>query len=372
METENKPDQLLINILTTKRADQSAGDTNFRLWLHSTLQSLKVNIEILQRGNIYVVVGSSKTLFCCHIDTCHTVAESDGSIQEINYDDNINHIFLPSNTKSACLGADDGAGIYLMLKMIQAGINGGYLFHTGEERGGLGSKDVLKHHSDILKKYDRAIAFDRPDNNEVIITQGGTACASQEAGEALCGLLNKHNLTYEISRKGVFTDTKTYIGIIPECFNIGVGYMFQHSKDEYLDYEHLQNLLEACLKIHWEAIPTIRKPATPPPLPKSNNQKYIYDQLVKPPKVNSYYKSDGMDWWDESPFKPYGTNKPSSKEVIPDLPTLDDLFSYTLEELTEFSMEDPGGVAIHLATLLSKVEGLRAETKQLKRTLGVT
>ena len=90
---ENKPNQLLINILSTRRADQSAGDTNFRLWLHATLQSMKANIQILSRGNIYVTVGKSKTLFSCHIDTCHTVAESTGQMQQIEYDPHLEHIF---------------------------------------------------------------------------------------------------------------------------------------------------------------------------------------------------------------------------------------------------------------------------------------
>lgn len=352
-QTENKPNQLLVNILSTRRADQSAGDTNFRLWLHATLQSMKANIQILSRGNIYVTVGNSKTLFSCHIDTRHTVAESTGQMQQIEYDPHLEHIFLAKGTNSNCLGADDGAGIYIMLKMIQHNIPGGYMFHTGEERGGLGAKEVLKNHSDILKQYERAIAFDRPNTDEVIVSQGGMACASVIAGNTLAELLNKHNLTYVVSHKGVFTDTKVYAHIIPECFNLGVGYSFQHTPDETLDYGHLSNLLEACLLIDWESIPTTRKPIqAPPTMPKQpvftgSNNGYI----TKPKTPIVFPDNDDDDnYVIESDYE--------------------ELFEMTLEELETYAETSPYSAASQMAKLVTKVMSQKAEIKQLQKILG--
>jgi hypothetical protein len=350
MTTDTKVDQLLVNILSTRRADQTAGDTNFRLWLQTVLQSLKTNAQILSRGNIYVTVGESKTLFSCHIDTCHSINESTGQPQEIQYDPNMEHIFLPKGTNSSCLGADDGAGIYIMLKMIQANIAGGYIFHTGEERGGLGAKEVLKHHVDILKKYDRAIAFDRPNTDEVIITQGGTSCASANAGNALAAALNKHGLDYKISTKGVFTDTKVYNTVIPECFNLGVGYMFQHTPDESLDYGHLKALLKACLSINWEALPVLRK------LPKVEANPF---QCIPKPKLSLPNKAKQPSY--------YELDLPDNKlENV-----YDELFEYSLDEFENLVEVSPFIAAVNMAKLVAKVKSLEAENEQLYVIMGL-
>lgn len=346
MTIETKPDQLLVNILSTRRADQTAGDTNFRLWLHAVLQSMKVNTEILSRGNIYVTVGKSKTLFSCHIDTCHSVDESNGQMQEIQYDPHMEHIFLPKGSNSSCLGADDGVGIYIMLKMIQANVPGGYIFHTGEERGGLGAKEVLKHHVDILKKYDRAVAFDRPDNDEVIIQQGGVQCASISAGKELVDELKKHGLEYFVSCKGVFTDTKIYAPVIPECFNLGVGYAFQHTKNETLDYGHVKQLLKACLAISWDKLCVKRVPTGAPVLPFKPKQPQL--TLPKKPVVEENF--DDLPWEDN---------------------VYEDLFEYALNDFEELVDQSPFTAASNMAVLVSKVKALEAEVKQLHKILGV-
>lgn len=262
------PDQLLLRILSSKRAHGSVGDTNFRMWLTAELKTLGTEPEILTKGEgtITVSLGKSKTLFSCHIDTVHSVEESDGSHQKLNYDSTMGHIFLGKPTEgpvSGCLGADDGAGIYLMLKMIQAGVPGTYIFHTGEERGGIGSRATLQNYGDMLKKFSRAIAFDRPNDFEVITHQGGFRCASDEAGNFIVDSFKKAGLAYSLSDRGVFTDTKIYAGVIPECFNLGVAYYQQHSADEYLDVVHLEELLKACIATDWEKMPVVRKPAEP-------------------------------------------------------------------------------------------------------------
>jgi hypothetical protein len=62
------------------------------------------------------------------------------------------------------LGADDGAGIALLLRMIDNKIPGSYIFHLREEIGGTCAKGMAMHHSDFLVKFDRAITFDRRRN----------------------------------------------------------------------------------------------------------------------------------------------------------------------------------------------------------------
>ena len=275
---------MLVHILRTKRAHGSLGDSNFRLWLFHLIKSWNVAVEVIEEGCILATIPiekkdgkvESKTLFSSHVDTCHTMTESDiTTSQHINYDANFGHIFLAKEYEvqdatgktttmqqnAGCLGADDGVGVWIMLEMLKANVPGSYLFHTGEERGGIGSYAVAAKRADWLKKFDRAVAFDRPRDNEVIISQGGTKCASETAGIYLIEQLEKHGLYYHLSDRGTFTDTKVYSPFIPECFNLGVGYESQHSSAETLDVVHAMALCEAAITINWEGMPVARTPS---------------------------------------------------------------------------------------------------------------
>lgn len=247
-------------ILTTRRSHGSAGELAFLSSLHERIKTLGFSPRVMAEGCVVVEVGEkSKTLFSCHTDTVHSLLESNGQKQTLVFDENMGHIFLEDKT-AGCLGADDGAGIYILLTMIEAKVAGTYIFHRGEEKGGIGSRAMVAKHPEWAEEFDRCIAFDRQDNFEVICTQGGHPCASVTFGKALSAALNAADTTfsYEVSHKGSFTDSKVYNYLIPECVNVGVGYQHQHSNAEYLDWAHLQALTAACLKIDWEALPTDR------------------------------------------------------------------------------------------------------------------
>ena len=48
--------------------------------------------------------------------------------------------------------------------------------------------------------------------------------------------------------------------IIPECTNISVGYMYEHTTGEYQDIDYLQRLCKAVCLIDWETLPVERDP----------------------------------------------------------------------------------------------------------------
>lgn len=262
-------DPLLHQILSTKRAHGSEGDSDFRLWLFNYLKlQLKLKPVIRTAGVIYVETDPKSTvLFSCHVDTVHSSLESfTGSKQELSFDPVFGHLFLRDKANSSCLGGDDGVGIYILLKMLEAGVAGKYVFHTGEECGGVGSKAFVAANKKELSDIEMVVAFDRAVldqcNPEVIVTQGGKACASLEFGESLCTELNKFNfdLPYVVSHKGSFTDSKVYSDDVPECVNIGCFYARQHSSDEYVDVVGVEKLLEAAIKLDWSKLPIVRKP----------------------------------------------------------------------------------------------------------------
>lgn len=222
---------------------------------------------------LVITVGKSKTLFSCHLDTVH----NSSGYQTVMWDEGIGLFYkedvnvVPIKGKGSVppvlqfgepLGADDGAGIWLLLNMIDADVPGTYIFHFGEERGGVGSQGMAMFHEDWLAKFDRAIAFDRRDTDNIITHQMGGRCCSDEFGAALASALNAAQpaFTYQPDDGGVFTDTANYTDLIGECTNVSCGYDREHSPDETLDMEHLSMLRQACIELKWEELPTVRKP----------------------------------------------------------------------------------------------------------------
>ena len=220
-------------------------DYDYTEWMSPLGEGLAMTIE----------VGTSNTLFSCHLDTVHRTAGK----QIIGWDEGIQMFYKPEKGDDQCLGADDGAGIWLMLEMIDAGIPGTYIFHHGEERGGIGSTGMFDHHADWLKTFKRAIAFDRRGTSSIITHQGWGRCCSDTFGNALADSLNEVSaLTMRIDDTGIFTDTANYVELIPECTNVSCGYKAEHTKGEILDFEFLCKLRDALLLIDWEALPTER------------------------------------------------------------------------------------------------------------------
>lgn len=146
------------------------------------------------------------------------------------------------------LGADNAAGMWLCLEMIAAGVPGAYIFHRGEERGGIGSRGMADHHYPWLSRFNYAIAFDRRGTGDIITEMMCGVTCSREFALALAAKLNMAPgvpLAYRPDDTGSFTDTANYRRIIPECTNISVGYENEHGPSEVLDVEHLLLLRDA-------------------------------------------------------------------------------------------------------------------------------
>lgn len=202
-----------------------------------------------------VMIGESKTLFSAHVDTVH---RTEGK-QKVFYDSKT-YRYYKKDTEP--LGADDGAGCWLLLEMIDAGVPGVYVFHRGEEKGGIGSSWIAGSSPNWLKQFDRAIAFDRKSTDSVITYQGYGRCCSDVFGNALADALNTANpdFMYSTDDTGVYTDTAEYTDMIGECTNVSCGYYNEHTGNESLDLRHLFALRDACLAIKWETLPNVRKP----------------------------------------------------------------------------------------------------------------
>lgn len=212
-------------------------------------------------GNIWVTTSfNAKTLFTAHVDTVHS---TDG-IQKVTYDANLNLLYIDQESAKTtnCLGADDTAGMWLLLNMIEAGVPGTFVFFRGEEKGGIGSSWAAKNMVEYLKDFDRAIAFDRRGQTSVISHQGVGRCCSDNFAAALSHAVNATDkgVTLRPDSTGVFTDTANLTDLIGECTNVSCGYEAEHTPHETLDVEYLFKLLDALLLVDFEALPSIRKP----------------------------------------------------------------------------------------------------------------
>lgn len=209
----------------------------------------------------------SKTLFCGHVDTMHP---ADAPLhQTVVYDAGSGMFYKDSqDTLPMPLGADNAAGCWLLLQMISAGVPGTYLFHRGEERGGIGSRGMATHYADFLKQFNYAIAFDRCGTNDVITEMACGRTCSNVFAQALADKLNTHGVQFDYAPDdtGSFTDTANYRRLIPECTNVSVGYDYEHGPHETLDAFHLIALRNAVVAAFQtggtgdtEALPVVRR-----------------------------------------------------------------------------------------------------------------
>lgn len=200
-------------------------------------------------GNYFVKVGESNTVFASHLDTV-----SKDYIQVTHV---IDGDVIKTDGKTT-LGADDKAGVTIMLWMILNNVPGLYYFFIGEEVGCIGSGSASKDLN--FKKYNKIISFDRYGTNSIITHQSSQRTTSDEFADALCSELNCYGFTFEPDSGGVYTDSAEFMGIIPECTNISVGYYKQHTVNEHQNIHFLTKLADACLLVNWDNLPIKRDP----------------------------------------------------------------------------------------------------------------
>ncbi len=216
-----------------------------------------VGITFDKKGNMYKRIGDAPVLWSCHTDTVH----SKKGMQKIEYwvDKASGDTFLgvAKGEKSSCLGADDTTGVWIMLEMIRNNVPGLYIFHRGEECGGIGSRWIAANNVEALKGIRFAVAFDRRDQHSIITYQRGTRCCSDDFADSL---IDQLGMKHRTDTTGSFTDTASYVDLIAECTNISVGYYDAHCATERVDVDYLFRLRDAICKVDISKLVEKRKP----------------------------------------------------------------------------------------------------------------
>lgn len=205
-----------------------------------------------KHGNYYYQIGNSSTVFTCHLDTaCKTHLD-------------VRHVFDLNYIRtdgSSILGADDKAGMTVLLYMIERRVPGMYYFFIGEECGCIGSRAAAKDRADFAH-YRRMISFDRRGTTSVITHQSSRRTCSDKFARALSSKLSVGGLQFRPDDTGVYTDSAEFVGVIPECTNISVGYNKEHTHQESQNIEFLERLCKVCASLDFETLPTERDPST--------------------------------------------------------------------------------------------------------------
>lgn len=264
--------RLLKQILETHRPSYAPVT-----WFHELLDSrLPAGASKVQDnyGNVFVLVGDteqSDVAFTSHLDTVARANSKPPKVKATNG----GVLYVGNPHEADCLGADCGAGVYLMLEMLEHSVPGRYCFFRDEEVGCQGSGASAQGQTGFWTGVKAMISFDRRGDG-VIISQRWSPCCSKEFAHELAKRIGR---TEAALQAGIYTDSAEFMHLVPECTNIGVGYMHEHTPDEILDTNILADLLAKVLE-----------PDTFKDLPIS--------RVPKP--INSHF-SLGAPWIDDLP-----------------------------------------------------------------------
>lgn len=203
-------------------------------------------------GNLYVAIGKSDVAFMSHLDTVHRADCDYVPVMAKEGFASVDQDFAKKYNAN-CLGADCTTGVFIMMNMIENDVPGLYCFFRDEESGCLGSTWSARNLN--WKKINHAISFDRMGTESIITHQMGVNTASEEFTTELSTRLIKHSVDMVGDDSGAYTDSNSFVGVIPNCTNLSVGYYNQHTVHENQDLNFLLNIIEVYCKLDWEGLP---------------------------------------------------------------------------------------------------------------------
>lgn len=177
---------------------------------------------ILCRGDIPI-------LLCAHMDTVFKIPPS-----EIYYDTRKRVMWSPQG-----LGADDRAGVFAIMKLVQRGFKPHIALLTDEEIGGIGAMRLVTNSPSVPFDIKYAIELDRQ-------------------GECDCVFYSCDNEDFEkfVEGYGFVTDWGTFSDISTICpawkcagVNLSVGYLREHSTNETLNTNVLYSTISKVAKM---------------------------------------------------------------------------------------------------------------------------
>lgn len=183
------------------------------------------NYKVISTSDYIIAEGREPITLIAHLDTVSIDPPDD-----IFYDQEQSMMWSPQ-----LLGADDRAGVYAIIQIIEKGYKPHIIFTTGEEVGGVGALTLIKNYPKCPFKENKAIIeLDRCGINDCVFYQ--------------CNNRNFVDYIEKFGFKeayGTFTDISI---IAPEwevaATNLSVGYVNEHSALEHLNTKVLDKTIE--------------------------------------------------------------------------------------------------------------------------------
>lgn len=199
--------------------------------MHTLFSKYYSNIIYKKNKYLIAVSDTSQIGVVAH---CDTVFNTPPSRAEIYYDTYKNVVWSPDG-----LGADDRAGVFIILKLLQKGVKPTIILTTGEETGGIGAQDIIKDcpTNDLNLKF--LIQLDRRGSNDCVFYNCGNT-----------DFIKRIETYGFIEKYGTFTD----ISFLAPAWdvaavNLSVGYIDEHSYQERLFISDLLSTYNKVLNI---------------------------------------------------------------------------------------------------------------------------
>ena len=218
-------------------------------YLKMLLSQFGYKNKITDDKNYLIAEGDISIALVAHLDTVHSVEPF-----QFFYDEKEMVMWSPQG-----LGADDRAGVILILSILTEGYRPHLIFTTGEEHGGIGANKLLENYSEAPFDIDFMIELDRCGSEDAVFYN----CMNLSFIDYICNF----GFTFE---EGSFTD----ICILGRNWNIAavnlsVGYYNEHTKAEYWDLFEADNTITKVINI----------------LRSKNNNTYIYVPATKDNRI---------------------------------------------------------------------------------------
>lgn len=184
--------------------------------------------NIIIEKEYIVAVGNIPIALVAHLDTVFYNEPG-----EVYYDQRKGILWSPNG-----LGADDRAGIFAILQIIQSGLRPSIILTTDEERGGLGAQKLAKRECPIpFLKY--MIELDRKGSCDCVFYD----CANPQ----FIQYIEKFGF---IERTGSFSDISFLMSAWKICgVNLSIGYQDEHTIAETLNIGALYRTIDIVKKM---------------------------------------------------------------------------------------------------------------------------
>lgn len=185
--------------------------------------------KIYANEKFIYAVGEVPVLLVAHLDTVFS-----HPVRELYHDKEQHVLWSPQG-----LGADDRAGVFAILEIIQRGYRPSILFTTQEETGAKGAKFLLTKHRKPMSNFNFMIELDRQGYNDCVFYDLDNPEFEK--------YISSFGFNVEV---GIFSDiTLIAPGWKIPGVNLSIGYQHEHSLGEVLHYDHMYETIDKVCKI---------------------------------------------------------------------------------------------------------------------------